>query len=80
MAPEQLYANVGALTAALLRAKPEAVRGGLPKYVAKVSVCSSMGRGLEVEAGSLPAAVDAAAAAMAAAAAGGGGGGGGGGA
>lgn len=67
MDPAQLYANAGALTAALLRAKPEVIKGGLPKYVSKVSVCSTMGRGVEVEASSLVAAMDAAAAAMAAA-------------
>ena len=67
MDPAQVYANVGALTAALLRAKPDVIKGGLPKYVSRVHVCSSMGRGLEVEASSLLAAMDAAAAAMAAA-------------
>ncbi|KAI8470599.1 MAG: ribosomal protein L1 [Monoraphidium minutum] len=67
MDPAQLYANMGALTAALLRAKPDVIKGGLPKYVSKVSVCSTMGRGAEVEAGSLLGAMDAAAEALAAA-------------
>ncbi|GBF94568.1 50S ribosomal protein L1 [Raphidocelis subcapitata] len=70
MAPSQLYANMGALTAALLRAKPDVIKGGLPKYVAKVTVASTMGRGFEVEASSLLAAVDAAQDAAAAAASG----------
>lgn len=61
----QLYANMGALTAALLAAKPEAIKGGLPKYVKSVHVCSSMGRGVPVEVSSLLAAVDAAAAVLA---------------
>ena len=77
MAAEQLYENVGALAAALMRAKPEAVKGGLPKYVAKVTVASTMGRGHAVEVSSLLAAMDAAAAAAAGGAAGGGGAGGG---
>lgn len=64
MEPSQLYANMGALTAALLRAKPDVIKGGLPKYVAKVSICSTMGPGFEVEASSLLGAMDAAAAAM----------------
>jgi ribosomal protein L1 len=66
MDPASLYANMGALTAALLRAKPDAIKGGLPKLVSKVTVCSTMGPGVEVEASSLLAAMDAAAAAMAA--------------
>jgi large subunit ribosomal protein L1 len=57
----QLQANLGALTAALLRAKPAAIKGGLAKYVAKVTVCSTMGPGVEVEPSSLMAALDAAA-------------------
>jgi large subunit ribosomal protein L1 len=60
-----LYANMGALTAALLAAKPDAIKGGLPKYVRSVHVCSTMGRSVAVEVSSLAAAVDAAAAAMA---------------
>lgn len=60
----QLHANMGALAAALLRAKPDIIKGGLPKYVAKVTVCSTMGRGFEVEPSSLQGAIDAAAAAM----------------
>ncbi len=62
--PEKLYANMGALTSALMAAKPEVIKGGLPKYVAKVVVCSTMGRGVEVEPSSLLAAMDAARMAM----------------
>lgn len=61
---QALYDNMGALTAALLAAKPEAIKGGLPKYVRSVHLCSTMGRSVPVEIGSLMAAVDAAAAAM----------------
>eukprot|EP00775_Hariotina_reticulata_P010547 gene10547-10707_t len=50
---QQLHANIGALTAALLAAKPEMVRGGLPKFVRSVSVCSTMGRSVPVEVSSL---------------------------
>lgn len=64
--PSALYANMGALAAALLAAKPEAIRGGLPKYVRSVALASSMGRGVPVEVSSLVAAMDAAAAALAA--------------
>jgi ribosomal protein L1 len=66
MGPAQLYANMGALTTALLKAKPDAIKGGLAQYVSKVAICSTMGKGFEVEASSLLAAVDAAAEAMAA--------------
>jgi len=64
MTPTQLYQNTGALIAALMRAKPDIIKGGLPKYVAKVSVCSTMGAGVEVEGSSLLAAMDEAAAVM----------------
>jgi len=64
MTPAQLYQNTGALIAALMRAKPDIIKGGLPKYVAKVSVCSTMGAGVEVEGSSLLAAMDEAAAVM----------------
>jgi large subunit ribosomal protein L1 len=50
---QQLHANIGALTAALLAAKPEVIRGGLPKFVRSVSVCSTMGRSVPVEVSSL---------------------------
>ncbi|KAF8072668.1 rplA [Scenedesmus sp. PABB004] len=56
-----LYANMGALAAALLAAKPEAIRGGLPRYVRGVSLASTQGRGVAVEVSSLAAAIDAAA-------------------
>jgi large subunit ribosomal protein L1 len=59
-----LYANMGALTAALLTVKPEAIKGGLARYVRSVSLSSTMGPGIAVEPSSLLAAVDAAVAAM----------------
>eukprot|EP00879_Flechtneria_rotunda_P032416 GHRR01035618.1.p1 GENE.GHRR01035618.1~~GHRR01035618.1.p1 ORF type:complete len:197 (+),score=71.06 GHRR01035618.1:658-1248(+) len=62
---QQLYANIGALTAALLAAKPEVIKGGLAKYVRSVALCSTMGRAVPVEVSSLLAAMDYAAAAMA---------------
>ncbi|KAF6251078.1 ribosomal protein L1-like protein [Scenedesmus sp. NREL 46B-D3] len=62
---KQLQANIGALTAALLAAKPEAIKGGLPKYVKSVHVCSSMGAAVPVEVSSLLAAMEAAAAVLA---------------
>jgi ribosomal protein L1 len=63
MAVDELYANMGALTSALLAVKPDAVKGSLPKYVKKVDLASSMGRGVPVEPSSLMAAMDAAKAA-----------------
>lgn len=62
---KQLYANIGALTAALLAVKPEVIKGGLPKYVKSVHVCSSMGKAVPVEVSSLLAAMDTAAAVLA---------------
>lgn len=62
---KHLYANIGALTAALLAVKPEAIKGGLAKYVQNVHVCSSMGKAVPVEVSSLVAAMDAAAATFA---------------
>lgn len=62
---QKLYANIGALTAALLAVKPEVIKGGLPKYVRNVYVCSSMGRSVPVEVSSLLAAIDTAADIMA---------------
>jgi large subunit ribosomal protein L1 len=71
-----LHANIGALVAALLAAKPEAIKGGLTKFLRSVHVASTMGRAVPVDVGSLGAAMDAAAAAMAAQHGGGGGAGG----
>jgi large subunit ribosomal protein L1 len=62
---KQLQANMGALTAALLAAKPEVIKGGLPKYVKSVHVCSTMGAAVPVEVSSLLAAMEAAAAVLA---------------
>lgn len=62
---KQLQANIGALTAALLAAKPEAIKGGLPKYVKSVHVCSSMGAAVPVEVSSLLAAMEVAAGVLA---------------
>eukprot|EP00878_Enallax_costatus_P030578 GHUV01033313.1.p2 GENE.GHUV01033313.1~~GHUV01033313.1.p2 ORF type:complete len:123 (-),score=35.46 GHUV01033313.1:455-823(-) len=62
---EKLHANIGALTAALLAVKPEVIKGGLPKYVKSVHVCSSMGKAVPVEVSSLLAAMDVAAATLA---------------
>eukprot|EP00882_Tetradesmus_deserticola_P027275 GHRQ01030161.1.p1 GENE.GHRQ01030161.1~~GHRQ01030161.1.p1 ORF type:complete len:256 (+),score=125.25 GHRQ01030161.1:310-1077(+) len=62
---KQLQANIGAFTAALLAAKPEAVKGGLAKYVKSVHVCSTMGAAVPVEVSSLLAAMEAAAAVLA---------------
>lgn len=64
MEASQLYVNTGALAAALLRAKPDAIKGGFPKYVDKAHICSSMGRACPVQVSSLLAAMDEAAKAL----------------
>lgn len=62
--PQALYLNMGALTAALMAVKPEAVKGGLQKFVRSAYVASSMGLSVPVDVGSLTAAMGEAAAAL----------------
>jgi len=63
-----LAANAGALAAAVMAAKPEAVRGGLARLLAKVTLATTFGKGsVGVEVASVLAAADAATAKAAAA-------------
>jgi large subunit ribosomal protein L1 len=62
---EHLHLNLGAFVKGLMAAKPEAIKGGMVKFLGNVTVCSSMGKGLKVEVSSLQAAVDAASEALA---------------
>jgi large subunit ribosomal protein L1 len=60
-----LAANAGALAAAVLAAKPEAVKAGLTRLLAKVDLATTFGRGsVAVDVPSLLAAADEAAAAL----------------
>lgn len=60
-----LAANAGALAAAVLAAKPEAVKAGLTRLLAKVDLATTFGRGsVAVDVASLLAAADEAAAAL----------------
>jgi len=45
MADAELAANAGALAAAVLAAKPEAVKGGLTRLLSKVDLATTFGRG-----------------------------------
>jgi large subunit ribosomal protein L1 len=65
MADAELAANAGALAAAVLAAKPEAVKGGLTRLLAKVDLATTFGRGsVGVDVSSVLEAADAAAAAL----------------
>jgi hypothetical protein len=59
-APAQVYMNMGALLKALMVAKPEAIKGGLGRYIRRVVVCTTRGGAREVDLASIPAAIEAA--------------------
>jgi large subunit ribosomal protein L1 len=62
---EKLAANAGALAAAVMAAKPEAVRGGLARLLARVTLATTFGKGsVAVEVGSVLEAADGAAAGL----------------
>lgn len=62
--PQELLLNLGALTGALLAVKPEAIKGGLVKFVRTAYLASTMGPSVPVDVASLADAVSAAAAAV----------------